>query len=193
MPWLFLLLSIFSVGCKAQVTPWPPQIGKPYPNLSILTHTGEEKSLHDYKGKVILIEPIGMNCPACQAFSGGKGLGGITPTGGLPDYSSLLKEYGHVSLDDQRIVLIQLLLYDLQMGPPKVKDAEIWAKHYGLLDASNRVVAVPKTDLRGDVAYKLIPGFQLIDKNLILQFDATGHAPRHSLYRDLLPAIRRFL
>ncbi len=41
--------------------------------------------------------------------------------------------------------------------------------------------------------YNLIPGFQLIDRDFVLRYDASGHHPRDSLWDDLLPAIPRLL
>jgi hypothetical protein len=35
----------------------------------------------------------------------------------------------------------------------------------------------------------MIPGFQLIDADFVLRFDASGHHPKHDLWRELLPAV----
>ena len=42
-------------------------------------------------------------------------------------------------------------------------------------------------------SYDMIPGFFLVDRQGILQFDATGHRPKDDLYEELIPAIARLL
>jgi hypothetical protein len=49
-----------------------------------------------FKGIVILVEPVGMNCPACNAFSGGiqkGGYKGTHPQNGLPSIEQLFPKY----------------------------------------------------------------------------------------------------
>ena len=47
--------------------------------------------------------------------------------------------------------------------------------------------------LHNQASYAMVPGFQLVDRTFVLRWDATGHNPRHSLYRELLPAIPEIL
>ena len=49
---------------------WPPRLGEPYPDLTLIDQTGQPVRLSSFKGSVILIEPVGMTCSGCQAFSG---------------------------------------------------------------------------------------------------------------------------
>lgn len=60
---LFLLAA--TLCCLAEDPPpkaiaWPPETGHPYPNLSLVDQTGERVSLSSFKGKVLLLEPVGM-------------------------------------------------------------------------------------------------------------------------------------
>ena len=55
---------------------WPPKLGEPFPNLELVSHTGDTVRLSDFQGKVVLVEPIGMTCAACNAFSGARERGG---------------------------------------------------------------------------------------------------------------------
>src|SRR5688572_2017772 len=69
---------------------WPPVPGEPYPDLTLLDDEGRSVSLSQFKGKVILLEPTAMTCPACQAFSGGNlqgigGFSGVAPQADLVD------------------------------------------------------------------------------------------------------------
>src|SRR5579885_426641 len=49
---------------------WPPVNGQAYPDLKLLDQDGHEVALSSFKGKVILLEPVGMTCAACNAYSG---------------------------------------------------------------------------------------------------------------------------
>jgi hypothetical protein len=107
---------------------WPPQKSKAFPDFSFVDSNGESASFASLRGKWVLVEPIGMNCPACQAFSGAhkKGnLGGIPPQGGLDSLEEYLTQ-ASVDIRDEHIHLVQLLLYDLQMKAPTLEDAKLW-------------------------------------------------------------------
>ncbi|MDH3285081.1 MAG: hypothetical protein OEQ13_10100, partial [Acidobacteriota bacterium] len=67
---------------------WPPVVGERYPDLELLDQTGRRMRLSELSGRPILLEPVGMSCPACQAFSGahrdGVGpFGDVRPQQGL--------------------------------------------------------------------------------------------------------------
>ncbi len=175
---------------------WPPRAGQPFPDVQLVDQTGKTVKISSFRGKVILVEYIGMNCPACQAFAGAHdrgSLGKVRPQQGLDSIEKLFPSYTRgLSLDDERIVFVQVLLYDLSLGAPTVDDAGKWAQHFQL-ERSKPVVLVPKKDLRGPGSYNLIPGFQLVDKNFVVRSDSTGHHPRHDLYTELLPAVRGLL
>jgi hypothetical protein len=183
----------------AEVKPdhiWPPRVGERYPNLRLRNPRGERVELESLEGKVVLVEPIGMDCPACNAFAGGNrpgasGFQGVQPQGGLPSIDEMLDQYaGGVSLSDDRIVLVHLLLYRPGRDrPPKLETAQLWAKHFGIEESSDVLVLVGEPYLIGPASYNMIPGFQLIDSNFVLRFDSAGHHPTHNLWRDLLPAV----
>ena len=54
---------------------WPPKLNEPYPDLHLVDQDGKLTRLSEFKGKIILVEPIGMPCQACQAFCGGHHVG----------------------------------------------------------------------------------------------------------------------
>ena len=48
-------------GCGGESGPvWPPSVGQMYPDLELKDHNGETVHLSSFRGKVLLIEPIGM-------------------------------------------------------------------------------------------------------------------------------------
>ena len=67
-----------------------------------------------------------MTCPACNAFSGANRIGGyenVNPQHNLTSIEELLPTYGSVSLDNDDLVLVQVLLYDMTMKSPSASDA----------------------------------------------------------------------
>ena len=175
---------------------WPPRVGERYPNLRLLNSLGERIALESLAGKIILVEPIGMDCPACNAFAGANrrgssGFRGVKPQAGMPSIEEMLEKYaGGVSLSDDGIALVHLLLYRPgRDGPPSVEMARLWAKHFGIEESENMLILVSEPYLIGPASYNMIPGFQLIDADFVLRFDSSGHHPTHDLWRELLPAI----
>lgn len=172
---------------------WPPVVGQPFPDIELISHTGEMIKLSNFRGKVILVEPIGMTCAACNAFSGAPEMGayeGQSYQQNLASIESLLPQYaGGISLDDERLVLVQLILYDLRLNTPSESDARRWAKHFGLDQKDNVYVLAGDARYINQASYDMIPGFFLIDKDFILRSDSTGHRPKHGLYNHLLPKV----
>lgn len=198
-----LAIALLATGCGEASSqtilpvPWPPMVGGTYPDLEVVNRAGQNLRLSSFRGKVILVEPVGMSCPACNAFAGGNnGIGGyrgLRPQEGVPSIEKLLERKAKgVKLTDPDLVLIHLVLYDYEMQAPDVQDARDWAQHFGLSPKEAKVV-VPRYDLRSPTTYNLIPGFHLIDRDFILRYDAAGHNPRDDLWSELLPAIPRLL
>lgn len=176
---------------------WPPREGYYYPNLSLVNYDGKQITLSNLKGKVLLIEPVGMTCPGCQAFSGaGKngigGMSGVVPQIGMSSIDELLSQQG-LSPYDPRIVVIQIIFYNQSMQAPSLQDAKLWAKHFRLENKSNRFVLVGTSSLINTATYNMIPGFQLVDKGFVLRCDSTGHNPKNDLYTGLLPMVKKLL
>ena len=212
--WGFLLFvaiataAIFAIFFRAEVTEssvpsppraevdWPPQLDQPYPDLELINHAGQSVRMSDFKGKVIVVEYIGMTCPACQAFSGAHEIGAygnIVPQRGLEPIKDYFPRYTGLSLEDDQIVFIQMLLYSMSMGAPTPEDAKDWARHFQMDHPKNHLVLAGKEELLGQASYDMIPGFQLIDKQFVLRSDSTGHHPRHNLWNELLPLVPQLL
>ncbi len=89
----------------------PPEVGNPYPDGTFVDQDGNSVNLSSFRGSVLLIEPIGMTCAACQAFSGAHrygALGGVTPQQGLPSIEELFPQYTNgLSLKNSRIRFFQ--------------------------------------------------------------------------------------
>ena len=176
---------------------WPPRLSEPFPDLELIDNRGQRVRLSSFKGKVILFEPIGMTCPACQAFTGAHqvgALGAITPQQGLASIEELFPKYTQgLSLTDDRVVFVQLILYNMSMNAPSIDDARAWANHFRMNRSNNFVVLAGTENLIGQASANMIPGFQLVDRNFVLRFDSTGHQPRHRLFDELLPMVPQLL
>jgi cytochrome oxidase Cu insertion factor (SCO1/SenC/PrrC family) len=55
-----IFIFVCLLGCGGPKVSWPPQLGQPYPDLELVDQTGQKTRLSSFKGKVILIEPVGM-------------------------------------------------------------------------------------------------------------------------------------
>ena len=172
---------------------WPPEKNRTYPDLELADHRGKTTRLSDFEGKVILVELIGIPCQACVAFSGGHQFGsfqGIPPQSDLESIENYASQFGNIRLDDDRIVRVQLLLFNHAMQAPTQADAAAWAEHFQIQHSSNQVVLVGTPSMATAASRDLVPGFQLIDKHFILRTDSTGATPADDLYEKLLPQIR---
>lgn len=177
---------------------WPPVLNRYYPDLELINQDGKRTRLSSFRGRVIIVEPIGMNCPACQAFAGAnkpgvKPYGGFRPQPGLKSIDEMLSQYAGVRVGDPRIVLVQLLLYSPSMKAPTYREGQAWARNFGLYTQRNAYVLVGTKKMINRYSYNMIPGFQLIDKNFVLRSDSTGHHPKNNLYTHLLPMVKKVL
>ena len=176
---------------------WPPVVGESYPDLELLDGDGRTVPLSSFRGSVLVIEPLAMTCAACQAFSGGHrygSLGGVIPQKNLPSIEELFPQYtGGVALSDDRIVFIQILLYDMATSAPSAKDVVRWHDHFQMHRSDNYLVFAAPKHILGPASLKMIPGFQLVDQDFTLRSDSTGHNPRDNLYTELLPMVPALL
>lgn len=176
---------------------WPPRLSQRYPDLELVDQTGALVRLSSFEGSVILIEPVGMTCAACQAFSGAHrrgAFGGIVPQQGLLSIEELFPRFASgLSFSDDRLVFVQLILYSMSMGAPSPDDVRAWARHFGFERSKNRIVLAGTASLLGPASFNMVPGFQLVDRNFVLRADSTGHSPRHNLFDHLLPMVPQLL
>ena len=173
---------------------WPPRLDSPYPDIELRDTNGNSVRLSSFKSKVLLIEPIGMGCPACIAFAGGNrdsrgGLDGRPAQGGLESIENYVERYARgASLEDSDLVFIHMLLYNHELKAPTQEDARRWEEHFGV-SRRNHLVLYGDERFITPESYEMIPGFQLVDRDFILRSDSTGHAPTHNLWKDLLPTL----
>lgn len=172
---------------------WPPDKHERYPDLKLKDQNGDTVQLSDFEGKLILLELAAVPCPGCQAFAGGNehgGFAGIEVQSGLDSIHQYARSYAGVDLsNNDDVVLVQLMLYGKSMSSPTQAEVTGWADHFGLDRNSDEVVLKGDKSLLGKASFEMIPGFHLIDRNFVLQYDSTGHHPEDNLYQELLPAL----
>ena len=193
---LLLLLSACEENPFAAKS-WPPQPGHAFPEIAWLDHQGRPVSLADFRGKVLVVEPVGMECKACIALSDRRGTGqfqGVPKQADMPPMDDLLRDFaGGLRFNHPDLVHVQLILYDLTNQRPEVEDAALWARHFGFDRDPNVVVLVPKADPRSKKTFRTIPGFWLVDREGRVVRDSTGHRPRHDPYRNALPQLEQMV
>lgn len=161
---------------QAALGTWPPQLGKPFPDLVFFDQEGKEVQLSTYKGKVILLQWAAATSPGSISQAGGsasKPFQGTPAQVGLWRLDKELAEAG-VQVESSDLVWLQVLLYGPTEDVPTQEDARAWAKHFGLAER-------PRTEvLYGDERYEvegtrgLVPGYFVIDRDFALRFDRTG-------------------
>jgi hypothetical protein len=187
-----------ATATKPSIEFWPPRRGERYPNLTLYDHRGQLVSLDSLRGKVILLEPVGMTCEACQSLSGAGKVGcfGQQPAqAGVDALEAYFPRYtGGISLSDPRIAYVQVLLYGLDLHAPSPADAKAWAHHFKFDERPNVYVLAGTPELIGSASFAMIPGFQLIDKNFVLRawwYGETGTGD--DLWTKLLPMVPQLL
>ncbi len=173
---------------------WPPKLNQKFPELTLYNQHGKIVSLSKVaRGRVILLEPVGMTCQACQAFSGGHEYGPfreVEPQSNLDSIEKSFPQYtkGN-SLANPQIVFVQLILFNMDMDAPSPQEIRDWAKHFKLAHKPNTYILAGTPDMVRQDSYDMVPGFLLIDKDFVLRADATGPKPKHNLWREVLPSI----
>jgi hypothetical protein len=175
---------------------WPPKLGSQYPDLTLVDHTGATRRLSEFRGKIILIELVGIPCGACQAYAGAHevgAFGGEKVQANLESIERYARRFGGFNLNDPRVVFVQLLLFNSNLDAPSPAEGRAWAEHFRTDRYRNRVVLVGTSSLATKDSYDMIPGFQLIDRDFTLVRDSCGHQPTHNLYTDLLPTMGKLV
>jgi hypothetical protein len=174
---------------------WPPRIGETYPDLALRDASGNVFRLSSLKGKVILLEPIGMTCTGCQAFSGGNLYGGFRGITAQPGIDSLEKylalSANGLTFDDPNVAYVQVIIYDMTMNAPSTADLKQWADHFKLSNRPHVHVLAGTPEMIGPESFAMIPGIQLIDKNFVLRSVHLGHGGGTDLCGELLPMAGR--
>ena len=189
-PWRMSRLS----SQTNQIADWPPVDGKRFPQVELFDHNGRPFELGSLRGKPTVIEFISMSCAGCQAFAGGNKFGPygeLAVQGNLESFDTYFRQYAGFDLDSGQVNFVVAVVYNDKLKCPSAEDLRNWRSHFRLEHPNMHIVSGP--NLASGTTFKMIPGFMLLDKNLVVLFDSTGHQPKHNLYSELLPAIPNLL
>jgi hypothetical protein len=180
-----------AAAAAPDISSWPPRPGQPYPDLALLDSNGNLFKLSSLKGKVILVEPVGMTCVACQALSGGHKRGGylgIAPQSGIDSLEDDLARFGNgLKFETPGIAYVQIVIFNMNMQAPSVEEVKAWADHFNLSNRPNVYVLVGTKEMTSEASFDMIPGVHLIDRDFVLRSEHFGHGGGSDLYRELLP------
>ncbi len=176
-------------------TSWPPVESRLYPDMELYNQDGDLTRLSDLSGNVIVVQPVAMNCPLSQAYSGANNNGKdayrlCLPNNGVIDFAKRMHDCTGISTKTPGFVFVQILFYNLQNEPPSLEDGRLWAEHFDLRTSNNQYVLVATPEMVTRKSAMLIPGFQLIDRTFTLRSDSTGILPKRSLYNHFFPTLR---
>lgn len=185
---------------KTLPKPWPPQMNKPYADITLVDQEGKPFRLSKFRGKIIILENIDMTMPESQALSGAAryGVFGDTKIGfdkTLKPIEDIIGQYsqGKIKLPNPEIMIIKIIYYGPGGAQPVPADAVAWANHFKLSKQNNVIVAITERDMRATFTSVMTPGYQLIDRAFNLRVDSSGLQPKHSLELTFIPLIPKLL
>lgn len=138
--------------------PWGTQVGEKAVNFTLLDQDGNQVNLHDYAGKVILLDFSTMWCGPCMQEAS--------------DAEEFYQEY-----KDQGFIIITVLLQDYGGGSVSIDECKTWSNTYGLsipVLADTNMVAWNQYDDEGYIPLNLI-----IDRDMVIQHKQTGFSRQY--------------
>jgi len=156
---LLLCVLLLILFCLAPITALAVATGEPAPDFKLQAMTGEDISLSDFKGRLVLLKLATTWCPTCKLLS------------------AEIKKIGDF-LKEQDVVVLEVFVQDSKQTIKKYL-----GKHkppmtfHALLD-----------DGQAYEAYNvyLIPRFLLIDEEQVVRFDSSGQIVKADDIRSMV-------
>lgn len=169
---------------------WPPEKGKPYPDLCLFNREGKPTRLSAFRGKVILLEFVDTTNRLSIANVSGPGPGyrGVKPVEAGPRLDKSLAKW-NVDTSNPDFVHLQVIFFS-GGAPPTAKDAQDWFKHWKLSERleSEVVYADPRYQV-GQIK-ALVGGLHGIDRDFKFNIDCTGPTPPDDYVEGLVKKLR---
>jgi len=161
---MYLLLSSIA-GCRGEAGPiidWDDcsqEIGDHPCDFTLMDLNGDEFSLYDHHGKIIILDFSAMWCGPC-------GMAAL-------EVEDLQKKYG------ENIVYVTVLIENQSYNPPTKNDLKKWAKHFGIESAPVLAGSRSMTSVDPNKGWHISawPQFYIIDKNMVLVDGFKGFYP----------------
>ena len=180
---------------KNRLTNWPPVCGNRFPKFDLFDHADNRFSFDGLRGKPTVIEFISMTCAGCQAFAGGKEYGpygGLASQANLESFGTYFHRYAGLDLYSGAVNFVVVVVYNDKLQSPTAQDLSDWRDHFHMERHENTYV-VSSSELASGDSFKMIPGFMLLDRDQTVVYDSTGHQPKHDLYTELLPGVKKLV
>jgi len=160
------------------VRPWPPEVGRPFPDLALVDLDGRAARISGFRGRVVLLELAAARDPVSQAAAGARRVGPFRD--GVVDAAALETRFElsarGVDLGDAGFVHACAVVLSTPEAAATPDDARAWSRHFQLEGASSTaVLAGDATYARADVR-ALTPGLFLVDRGGVLVASAQGAA-----------------
>ena len=159
---LLLCVLLLILFCLAPITALAVATGEPAPDFKLQAMTGEDVSLSDFKGRLVLLKLATTWCPTCKLLS------------------AEIKKIGDF-LKEQNVVVLEVFVQDSKETVDKyLGDHEPPMDFHALLD-----------DGQAYEAYNvyLIPRFLIIDKEQVIRFDSSG---RNMMADDIRAMVQEY-
>jgi len=159
-----LLIALFAnIRCvpefKSDDPPWSTcytATGEHPCDFTLLNQNGDEVSLYDYYGKVIILDFSAMWCGPCQAAA--------------RSIDDTVKKFGA-----DEIVYITILIENTQRLPPTIEDLELWASGNNI--ELGPVLGADRSFLENNGwQLEAWPTFYFIDREMILRGHLRGYS-----------------
>ena len=144
---LLLCVFLLALFCLAPIAALAVATGEPAPDFKLQDMTGEDVSLSDFKGRLVLLKLATTWCPTCKQLS------------------AEIKKIGDF-LKEQDVVFLEVFVQDSEKTIKKyLGDHQPPMTFHALLDDGQAYKAY---------SVYLIPRFLLIDEEQVVRFDSSG-------------------
>ncbi|MFN8391158.1 MAG: hypothetical protein U0136_12780 [Bdellovibrionota bacterium] len=188
---VFCLLLMLCCGCSLQGVS-APELNRAYPDVQLFDEAGQSVSLSSFRGRTILLHAVSMGCPICQAFSGSDTygpFGAVMPNASLSPLEFYLAKGAPEAYKNRSFQIIQVVFFNGSGEAPTVSELAEWSRHFHFHERGITVLGAPMA-VSQTLGTKLVPGFQVLDKNFVLRADSTGMIPRHDFRTQLIPVLK---
>ncbi|GIW90874.1 MAG: hypothetical protein KatS3mg109_1306 [Pirellulaceae bacterium] len=176
--------------------PWPPEVGRPFPDLLLSDSGGWLTRISRFRGKVLLVELVAAGSPASVALAGGHAYGpfeGVAPQANLQSLTQYLATFGQVDVRHPDLIHVRIMILNRHAQPPSAHDLRQWERHFNLGEQPNAVTLAAPPELVTEAARRLAPGFYLVDRNFVVKAESCGIRPKHDFYTYVIPLLHDLL
>lgn len=139
------------------------RFGQVVPNFTLMDQFGEDVSIYQFYGMVIMVEIGAIWCPYCNTSA---------------EHSQQLLD----SYDGDCVMFLYLLIEDESGSPPDLDDLEYWTELY---DLDYPVLSDPHASIANAMGTNGIPSFFFIDRDMVLRSKIEGAGNPTTINRNI--------